>query len=381
MNRRDACWGLGLSPWLLGAKASATGVQVAPQVQHVAMAWRNGAASLDADDGHHVGVLRLAWDEGRLDLAAAVPVPSRAHGLLALADGGFIALATRPGRWLLRADASGRVVSLQNISGENPARTLNGHALASRDGLWLFTTETDPRSGTGWISVRDVRSLARVAQFESHGLDPHQLLLHASDNSVLVANGGIARDAQGRKRRGEGVLSSLVRIDAQSGQLQGQWQLPDAALSLRHLAWGSAAKPLLGVALQAEHEVMEERARAPVLAVWDGQALRLPSTDSRCGGYAGDICAGPAGGFIISAQKKGLCVWWHPGAPAALTPVAELTEPCALAASADGRVVHIGAQRGAAQWQAQLQEQGAAHMARWPVPLAPDNHAVLLVPV
>jgi uncharacterized protein len=372
MNRRDVCRALGLSPCLLTGSAWATAA-----AQCVAMAWRAGSSAVDADEGHHVGVLRLAWEQGRVDIVAAVPVPNRAHGLVALADGGFIAQATRPGRWLLRAGADGSVVSFQDVSGETPARTLNGHATASHDGHWLFTTETDLRNGAGWVSVRDMRSLARVAQFESHGVDPHQLLLQPSDNSVMVANGGIARDTQGRKRRGEAVLSSLVRIDTQSGQQQGQWQLSDVALSLRHLAWSGGAKPLLGVALQAEHEVMEARAQAPVLAIWDGQSLRVPSTDSRCGGYAGDICAGPAGGFIISAQKQGLCTWWQPGAPTGLRLVAELTEPCALAASTDGRVVHIAAQHGAAMWQAQ----GAVRMARWPVPLAPDNHAVLLAPV
>lgn len=345
-------------------------------VQRVATAWRltgSGTASADSPSGDHVGIVEIDWHEGTLRLLAPTPVPTRGHGLLALADGGFAAVATRPGRWLLRCDAQGQVVARHDVGGENPARSFDGHVDASADGRWLYTVETDPASGQGWISVRDARTLARVAQFTSGGIDPHQMLATA-DGQLMVANGGIPRDARGRKVRLDDMTPCLVRIAPASGRIEGRWTLPDARLSLRHMAWSAETQPLLGIALQAEHDNAAQRAEAPTLAVFDGESLGLPCADASAGGYAGDIAAGPGGGFVISAQKQRLGLWWHPGQPQAYTRVAELTEPCALVPWPGGAGVTLHAARGAARWHLRH----AARMLAWPVALAPDNHAVAL---
>src|SRR5690606_14414177 len=153
--------------------------------------------------------------------------------------------------------------------------------------------------------------------------------------------GGIPRDTAGRKVELDRMAPSLVRLALDGGRLLGRWTLPDARLSLRHLAWAHGPAPLLGLALQAEHDDADARTQAPLLAVWDRRTLTLPSRDASGGGYAGDIAVGPVGGFLLSAQKQRLGLWWHPGRPAAMTRVAELTEPCALVATADGAGVHI----------------------------------------
>ncbi len=365
MKRRTLLQAL---PTLLVGAAAPTTWAAARSPERIATAWQLAGAGA-AGGGFQVGVLRVDWDAGRIALDAALPVPTRAHGLLALADGGFATVANRPGQWLLRVDADGQVAA--RTDGAAPGRSFNGHVEASADGQWLFTTETQTADQSAWISVRDPRTLARVAEFRSGGIDAHQLL-HAADGSLLVAHGGILRDAAARKRDGEPMAPSLVRIAPASGQLLGRWVLPDTRLSIRHIAWSNGPSPLLGLALQAEHDDPRERSGAPVLAVWDGQSLTLPCADTAAGGYVGDIAAGPAGGFVLSAQKQGRGLWWQPGAPDRLTPMAELTEPCALVPSADG--VLLGAGRGIARWQLA----GASSMLRWPVALAPDNHAVRL---
>lgn len=379
MRRRTLLLGAGATwPALCSARDAAgagPGVTAHDEVERLATAWRVPAEDGRApgDGGDRVGVFEVDWAAGRVALLGETAVPARAHGLLALADGGFLAVAHRPGRWLLRGDAEGRVVQRLDLDAARERRGLNGHVVASADGRWLFSTETDPVDGSGWVAVRDARTLARVAEFSSHGADPHQLLA-ASDGTLLVANGGIVRDARGRQRAGEAMDSSLVRLDPATGRLLGQWRLADPALSMRHLAWAAGDEPLLGIALQAGHAQAAERVAAPVLAVWDGERLHLPTADGRGGGYAGDIAAAPGGGFVLSAQKQGRCLWWHPGAPEALTLVAELREPCALAAAPDGAGVSISAGRGVARWHARL----APRMMAWPAALAPDNHWVRL---
>jgi hypothetical protein len=286
MKRRTALLGAATAALPLLAPrawAQAAASADAEPVQRLATAWRLGPAAPagQPETGHHVGILEVDWPAAEVRMRAAQSVPSRAHAVLAMPDGGFVAVAFRPGRWLLRCDAGGAVVSRRSMDDEQPAqRTFNGHVIASADGQWLFTTETDPRSGLGWVSVRDSRTLARVAQFETGGHDPHDLLL-AADGSLLVANGGIVRDDKARKIEPERINPALVQLHPASGHALGRWQLEDRRLSLRHMAWAQGDAPLLGIGLQAEHDAAEQRAEAPVLALWDGQTLALANRDAQ----------------------------------------------------------------------------------------------------
>jgi uncharacterized protein len=336
----------------------------------LATAWRDAAGT------HRAGIVQADWASGRLELVAEVALPGRAHGLLALPDGGFVVVANRPGRWLLRLDSNGRVAA--QWQAPDAARTLNGHAQLAPDGT-LLTTETGHDGSEGWVATRHAGTLAPTGPgFASHGVDPHQMLL-AGDGTLWLANGGIVRDTRGRRLAGAPMAPSLVRLGLADGQLQQRFTLPDPHLSIRHLAWAATGNPaLLGVALQAEHDNAAERAAAPVLAVCDGRRLQAAaaaaSAAAQAGGYAGDISAGPGGGFVVSAQKQGRALWWHPGEPDRLTLVAQVNEPCGLVAWPDGAGTHISAGRGLALWHVRL----GAHMLPWPLPLAPDNHIVAL---
>ena len=354
-----------------------------PSRVRLAAAWRSHGNTPDCGrDCDQVGVLELDWAAREVRVAAHLPVQGRAHGLLAEPGGGFLAVATRPGRWLLRCDPLGELQTRHLIDAETPHRTLGGHVLASADGQWLYTTETDTRDGRGWIGVRDHRTLQRVAQWPSHGLDPHHMALDAG-GALLVVNGGIPRTASGQKTRLEAMDPSLVRLEPQSGALLGQWRLGDPRLSLRHVAWGlpvgpgdgtPARAPLLGIALQAEHDEAAQRRDAPVLALWDGQDLRLASRSIAGNGYAGDIAPGPGGGFIVSGQRSHEGLLWHPDAPDRWTTIARLTEPCALAPWPGSGGVLMGASRGVGFWHPAL----PPAMLAWPGAMAPDNHWVVL---
>lgn len=373
MFLRAAATGLGAATWLGHAWAVDAG-----HAHRLGAAWRRptGAPGSPTSAQDFIGVLQLDWDARRVDVVVEHPVPTRAHGLLAEPGGGFLVVAARPGTWLRRLDGQGRVVAHHTLANERPARTLDGHAMASADGQWLYTPETDQRSGEGWVNVRDIRTLQPVAQWPTHGRDPHQCVLDAS-GALLVANGGIRRTSDGKKRDLDQMDSSLVRLDGQTGERLGQWRLDDPRLSLRHLVWnGDTANPLLGVALQAEHDEPLRRAAAPVLAVWDGDRLHLPTHQPLAQGYAGDIAPGPGGGFALSGQRAGKGVLWHPDAPEQLFPVAELQEVCALASpqgtGRDG--VLLGGQRGVARWHPRQ----PPAMLPWPSAMVPDNHWVLL---
>ncbi len=368
----------GLAPAQAAPPRAAPGAIALPDVR-LAAAWRSqSGADGTPTPRDHVGILHLDWAAGQVRIAAEVPVQGRAHGLLAEAGGGFLAVASRPGRWLLRCDAQGQVVRRLALDDDTPTRTLDGHVTPSADGHWLYTPETDRSNGEGWVSVRDRRSLARVAQWRTHGIDPHQCLTDA-DGALLVANGGIPRTPGGEKRDLHRMAPSLVRLAPASGELLGQWRLDDPRLSIRHMAWSQRADapPLLGIGLQAEHDAPEQRRDAPVLAVWNGETLRVPTRAALGGGYAGDIAAGPGGGFVLSGQRVHRGVLWHPDAPDQLMTIAELREVCALSPwpldSQPGGLL-LGAARGVARWHPRL----APAMLAWPREMTPDNHWVAL---
>lgn len=335
---------------------------------------RGEAIEAAAQPTDYVGILEPDWEGGRVRVRQALAVPDRVHGLLDDGDAGFIAVAFRPGAWLMRVDADGRVAQRISMADEG-RRTLDGHALFDPTGEWLITTETDPHDDAGWISVRERGTLKKVAEWRSHGIEPHQACLDAS-GKLLVCNGGIRRAASDRKRDLERMESSLVRLDPASGELLGQWRLRDPRLSLRHLALGkdlaANGRPLVGIAIEAEHDEPAKRVAAPVLAIWDGNALSTPSHVPVGRGYSSDIVAGPGGGFYLNGEFAHNVMLWHPGKPAELTVVAELERARSLAPwpAAEGNGVLIGARNGIARWHPAV----APKFMRWPLDMSVDIH-------
>lgn len=322
----------------------------------------------------YVGILEPDWEAGHVHIRQALPVPDRVHGLLDDGDQGFIAVAFRPGPWLLRVDAEGRVAQRVSMADEG-GRTLDGHALFDASGRWLITTETDPRDSQGWISLRDRRTLKKEAQWRTQGIEPHQACLDAS-RKLVIAHGGILRAEKDRKRDLDRMESSLVRLDPASGELLGRWRLHDPRPSLRHLALGNDrapnGKPLIGIAIEAEHDDAAKRAAAPVLAIWDGNELRTPSHVPVGKGYSSDIVAGPAGGFYLNGEFAHNVMLWHPARAADLTVIADLERARSLAPwqTGGGTGVLIGARNGIARWH----PRDAPKFMRWPIDMSVDIH-------
>lgn len=361
----------------------------------LAAAWSEGPA-------HHVGL--WTWRDtgspgGRLDVHARVEVPTRAHGLCLEPAGTLLSVARRPGDWLLRWSADGRALQWCWIE---PDRAFNGHVLHSPDGRTLYTTETDLETGAGLLGVRDARSLRKRAEWPTGGQDPHELLWCAASGGtpdrIVVANGGIpTRPETGRVKVDlDRMDASLACLDATTGRQEGRWRLPDGRLSVRHLAWHTAASAsggrCLGIALQAEHDDPQQRAQAPVLAVWDGRSLNAAAPGpEQLGGYGGDIAATPLG-FAVSAPKAGQVGLW--ATDGRWLGSVSLPEPCALAGDeaqglwmggpgAVARITRDGDRdRGQDRDGHRSGDQGRDRPTAWPVSRTAgprlDNHWILL---
>lgn len=306
-------------------------------------------AAWQASGQQHIG--QLAWSGAaagaQLLPLHALEVPTRAHALLQEASGAIVSVARRPGDWLVRWHP-GKEPQWLWIEAD---RVFNGHVLASADGRHIYTTETDLADSQGLIGVRDAASLEKVAEWRTGGMDPHQLLLDG-DGSLIVANGGIPTQPETgrRKLRLDHMDSSVVRLAPEArGETLGLWKLEDPRLSLRHLAWGAplrpgAARRWLGVALQAEHDDAEAKRQAPVLAVFDGQALRAVPAPQALAGYGGDI-AFTGSGFAVSCPRvDGVALFGasSPGAAIGWQGLHALKGAYALAAAATGPRLWVG---------------------------------------
>ena len=340
----------------------------------IGAAWRGPRAS----DPNFAGTLVADWAARTLGFGYTVPLPSRPHGLMAEADGGLLVCSARPGTWMLRCDGQGKVVTRIDVQGEGECR-LGGHVIASADGEQLYTTETDFSTGKGRIGVRERRSLRKIAEWDTHGLDPHQLLLDAHGH-LFVANGGIPRTPSDRKFDIHRMDASLVHIDTSKGSLLGKWKVDDARLSLRHMAWSRAPQDpdaLLGIAMQAEHDLEAERRRAPILAVFDGNSLSIPTQENDGIGYAGDIAPALHDGFALSSHQADVANLWHPGLPERMRPIIELKAPYALSSwhgAQDGGGVVVATAYGLGSWHPST----PPNLLPWPEAMALDNHWIVI---
>lgn len=293
-------------------------------------------AAWEAEQGYRVGVLERT-PQG-MAVRAALDVPTRAHGLWVERGGTLLAAARRPGDWLVRWRPDGQAVAWCWVE---PGRAFNGHVIASADGRHLYTTETDLETAAGLIGVRDAVSLEKVDEWSTHGMDPHELLTDA-DGSLVVANGGIPTLPEtGRvKVHLDRMDASLVRLAAADGSLRGQWRLNDQRLSLRHMAWGEGGQ--LGIALQAEHDRIEDKAAAPLFATFDGKALRSHAAGHALAGYGGDI-AFAGGRYAVSCPRaNGVAMWRADGRWDGFT---TLAEACALTSAEQGGIWAGGRER------------------------------------
>ncbi len=270
----------------------------APTPRHLGAAWN------DAQNQSWLGLLTSTRSQDALRVLHRIALPSRAHGVLVDTQGALVAVARRPGDWMLRW-TPGQAEAQWCWSA--PDRRFCGHVIQTPDGL--LTTETDLENNQGLLVLRDTPSLETVAEWPTHGIDPHMVLAD-SDGSLLVANGGVPTLPEtGRvKLARAGMDSSLVRLQPGSGSLIGQWRLDDPRLSIRHLA--RHADGTVGISLQAEHDDTRARQQAPLLALFDGKQLRTSTQAPQpLAGYGGDIIATPEG-FALAATRANLLTRW-----------------------------------------------------------------------
>lgn len=189
------------------------------------------------------------------------PLPFRGHGLAhhaAQADWLWI-IGRRPSQQLARLHLPSGELQLVVTPDD---RVLGGHALYSADGRYLLTSESEIEHGAGYIGVYDAQGGQRLQEWPTHGVGPHELLLHGQ--TLWVANGGIHTDAERNPLQLAQMQSSLVALDVSSGELQQRYCIDEQYASLRHLAMTEQGQLL--IAAQFQRSVAEHQ--RPVALLW-----------------------------------------------------------------------------------------------------------------
>ena len=193
------------------------------------------AARMDGGESFSVAVLD---HEG--GVLFTEQLDARAHDIALSPDRGTaVVFARRPGWFALVVDLGGRrkVATFAPPEG----RHFYGHGLFSADGRLLFATENDWEGERGVLGIYDVeKNYARIGEFDTFGIDPHEAFLMSDGRTIAVANGGILThpDFDRVKLNVATMEPSLVRLDAFSGRLLERRTLSPALskLSIRHMA-------------------------------------------------------------------------------------------------------------------------------------------------
>lgn len=163
-----------------------------------------------------------------------------------------VVMGRRPSEkfWLLDT-ATGQVQQAIKAAAD---RHFYGHACYSLDGTKLYVTENDTISLEGKIGVYDViNNYQKVAEFDSHGIGPHELIMHPDGETLLIANGGIKTEQASREELNlDTMRPSLVYLNRHNGSLLEQITPEHNQMSIRHLAMHDDGTVMIGIQFQGE---------------------------------------------------------------------------------------------------------------------------------
>ncbi|MBB3106991.1 hypothetical protein FHS24_001508 [Psychrobacter luti] len=136
-------------------------------------------------------------------------------------------------------------------------RHFYGHACYILDGKLLYVTENDTISLDGKIGIYDADdNYKKIAEFDSHGIGPHELIMHPDGETLVIANGGIKTEQASREELNlDSMRPSLVYLNRHTGALLEQIMPEHNQMSVRHLAMHNDGTVMIGIQFQGEKHI------------------------------------------------------------------------------------------------------------------------------
>lgn len=236
----------------------------------------------------------------------ALPLPARGHAATAHPTRPeAVAFARRPGTYALVIDCARgtQVARLTPPAG----RQFNGHGTFSADGATLYTSEVEAEGSAGRIGLWDATAnYARIGEWASGGIGPHDLKRLPLSDDLIIANGGIQTDPTDRSKLNIATMRPNLARLSPGGEILSLAELPPdlAQNSIRHLALLPDGR--VAFAMQWEGDPADP---VPLLGLWDNGVPTLcppPETEAYVmQGYAGSIAHSPTLDALAITSPKG----------------------------------------------------------------------------
>ncbi|SHF41855.1 hypothetical protein SAMN05444339_10614 [Loktanella atrilutea] len=261
------------------------------------------AAAQEPDGGFAVFGLSAAGIE-----TFRVPLPARGHaGAAHPSAPEVVAFARRPGTYALVINAASGAVT-RRLAAED-GREFNGHGVFSEDGTLLYTSEVVAESGEGRIGVwsRD-DGYARVGEFASGGIGPHEVIRLPGTETLVVANGGIQTGPGDREKLNLDTMAPNLTYLTTDGDVVQRVALATELhhASIRHLAVNDAGR--VAFAMQWEGDVTSAPALLGLHDLGDDAARLVqagPEAHAAMQGYAGSVAFFDGGTRVAISSPKG----------------------------------------------------------------------------
>ncbi|HEY6631258.1 MAG TPA: DUF1513 domain-containing protein [Rhizobiaceae bacterium] len=264
-----------------------------------------------------------------------IDLPDRGHDItFDPVSGRSVVFARQPGTFFVAFDPVGRTppVTIASAAG----RHFFGHGVFSPDGAMLYATENDFDNAAGMVGVYDARNaFARIGEFPTHGVGPHELLLLSDGRTIAIANGGIETHPDfGRAKLNLPTMKpSYVMIDRETGDLIEEHELPPELhqLSIRHMDTDETGAVWFG----CQHEgPATERPALVGRAVRGEELVLIGLPDDVLAGfrnYIGSVAANRDAGTIAVTSPQGNSYAIIHAATSSVVAFERLTEVCGVA--------------------------------------------------
>ena len=268
-------------------------------------------------------------------------LPARGHDSVARPSSGEITVfARRPGNWFIIIDATQATVAHTILAQDD--RHFYGHGAYSADGRILYATENDTKTGDGSIGLYDAtNSYARIGEFSSRGVGPHDLAFLPGSTILAIANGGLRTlPESGREVLNPGdIHPNVALIDVRHDETLAVLDLGQdySGLSIRHMAIAPGRSIAFGCQQAGDPSEMP-----PLVGLVsnDGKIrlLDMPERDlMRMNNYVGSIALDATGTIIAATSPQGGSVALFDRITGNFIGRREMSDVCGVAALPEAR--------------------------------------------